>query len=73
MKDLSKWTDDCEVWDLIKGEEWIGFCIKTLLADRQRKLTDEVVQGLTFEELFVALAAGKAAMIALNEADEEVI
>jgi len=71
MKDLSKWTDDCEVRDVVEGEEWVDLCIKKLLADRQHKLTDEVVHGLTFEELFRALAAGKAAMIALNEADEE--
>ncbi len=71
MKDLTQWTDECEVRNLDEGERWIEFCIKKLLADRQHKLTDEVVQGLTFEELFGALAAGKAAMLALNKADEE--
>ena len=62
MKDLTQWTNDCEVRDLVKGEECIGFCIKKLLADRQHKLTDEVVHGLTFEELLGGLAAGKAAL-----------
>ncbi|MFA5154176.1 MAG: hypothetical protein WC554_16620 [Clostridia bacterium] len=66
MKDLTKWTSECEVMDLSEGEDWLDFCIKKLLSDRRHKLADEVIHGLTFEELFGALAAGKAAMNLLN-------
>ncbi len=62
MKDLTKWTSDSEVKNLNDAEGRIGFCIEKLLADRQHSLSDEVVHGLTFEELLGGLAAGKAAL-----------
>ncbi|MHB9038358.1 MAG: hypothetical protein ACYC64_17015 [Armatimonadota bacterium] len=47
-----------------RGGRWLDFCIEKLLADRQHTLSDEVVHGLTFQELLGGLAAGKAALAA---------
>jgi len=37
----------------------IEFCLKQLYADRKHFITDEVVSGLTFEELIGALLLAK--------------
>jgi len=39
--------------------EWLQFCLEQLYADRRHHVTDEVVRGLTFEELLGALLAGR--------------
>ncbi|MCX5910289.1 MAG: hypothetical protein NTV04_00025 [Deltaproteobacteria bacterium] len=70
MKDLTKWTSDCEVRNLDEGRTRLEFCVDKLLADRRHKLTDEVVHGLTFEELLGGLAAGKAALEWATDSDD---
>ena len=70
MKDLTKWTSDCEVRNLDEGRTRLEFCVDKLLADRGHKLTDEVVHGLTFEELLGSLAAGKAALEWATDSDD---
>ena len=39
----------------LSAEQTIGHCLKYLFADTTHNVTDEVVHGLTFEELIGAL------------------
>jgi hypothetical protein len=39
--------------------EWLQFCLDQLYADRQHRVTDEVVRNLTYEELIGALLVGR--------------
>lgn len=58
MRDISK--SEAE-WarPSIPARQAINFCIRKLLADDEKSRTDEVVEGLTYEELLGALMLAK--------------
>jgi hypothetical protein len=60
MKDASKEVLERDTERLVpEAAEWVGFSLRKLYADKSHTLGQEVVYGLTFEELIGALLAAR--------------
>ena len=58
MQDYSK--EELETgYGTLNAEHTVNFCLNQLYADKTHKLSDEVVDRLTFEELIGALLIAK--------------
>jgi len=63
MKDVSQETLQRQTGEISQSApEWVGFALRKLYADKDHTLGQEVVRGLSFEELIGALLAARQAL-----------
>jgi hypothetical protein len=58
---------------VVSGHQAIRYCLDCLYDDKKQATSDDVVAGLTFEELLGALLLGRDACDKLRGMEEEVL
>lgn len=70
MKDFTRETLEAGR-PTVEAEQAVAFCLDGLYADRSKRTVDQVVPGLTFEELIGALLLARDAIRRAQEDEED--